>query len=621
MKFTRSQKKFLKKNLRKLSLAEIAQKLDVEEKALQEYLKSIWSKEKYRKFMTQQRQRRTEDKYKEDKYKKGTRPSGYLRRVGLKPNWQALIFLAFLVFAVYFNSLGNEFVSDDIQAIQKEKNIGNLFFWIKNQPLNFFRYLFYFIIYRIDGLNPALFHLLGVLFHLGSVFIIYILITLLYTSSLALMVASLYAVHPILSEAVVWISGGVHNQYVFFVLLSFLFYLKARLQDKKKYYFASLLSFIPALFTSEKSAVLPLIIVAFEFSENNFQKTWKKTIPYFFLVASCAAVVFLGGFFQRRVDILSTQYFKSRGLYNPLEQIPTALGSYLGLIFWPDKLSLYHSEMSFTTGQFLINLFITLGLFASLIYTFFHKNYRRIFFWLSFFVISLLPMLTPFKVAWIVAERYVYLGALGIFVVIAFALQELGERLADKRIGYGILGVLLILLSARTITRNKDWKNHDALWLAAARTSPSSPQNHNNLGDLYGKRGDLKRAVEEFKKAIELRPGYADAYHNLANVYQEMGKIEEAIENYQKAIEYQPLLWQSHQNLAVIYYEQGQYELALQALEAAVKINPEETNLYVNLAVVYSKLGNQEKAQEAMQKALQLDPENLRVRQLLNSNL
>ena len=48
--------------------------------------------------------------------------------------------------------------------------------------------------------------------------------------------------------------------------------------------------------------------------------------------------------------------------------------------------------------------------------------------------------------------------------------------------------------------------------------------------------GNLEKAVEQFKTAVELKPDYADAYHNLANTYQKMGRIEEAIRNYEKGL-------------------------------------------------------------------------------------
>ena len=131
------------------------------------------------------------------------------------------------------------------------------------------------------------------------------------------------------------------------------------------------------------------------------------------------------------------------------------------------------------------------------------------------------------------------------------------------------------------MVRNIDWKDEDHLWLAAAKASPSSPQNHNNLGDYYARHGDLEKAAEEFKKAIELKPNYGDAYHNLANTYQKMGKIAEAIENYQKALSFNPRLWQSYQNLAALYFEQQDFESARENLEKAIGLNSQEANLYL----------------------------------------
>jgi protein O-mannosyl-transferase len=43
--------------------------------------------------------------------------------------------------------------------------------------------------------------------------------------------------------------------------------------------------------------------------------------------------------------------------------------------------------------------------------------------------------------------------------------------------------------------RNSDWQNQDTLWIATGKTAPSDPKTHNNLGDLYGRHGDLDRAI------------------------------------------------------------------------------------------------------------------------------
>ena len=164
-----------------------------------------------------------------------------------------------------------------------------------------------------------------------------------------------------------------------------------------------------------------------------------------------------------------------------------------------------------------------------------------------------------------------------------------------KMVGYFALVVIVASLSVRTIIRNKDWKSEDTLWIATAQVAPSGQQIHNNLGDVYARQGDMQKAVEEFKKAIEINPNYADAYHNLGNTYQQMGQLDLAIENYQKALSINPHLWQSYQNLAAIYFNQGQYDLALENIKKALEINPNDENLKQNLQVIESKVqGNWE---------------------------
>lgn len=534
----------------------------------------------------------------------------FLKKSWFKQNWKVFAFLVFLVLAVYTNSLNNDFVSDDINAIYENENVGNFSYNAQRYPLNFLRHFFYSIVYQVVGLQPAGFRFLGIFFHVGLVLVIYCLfIYLLYSPFLALTAASLFAVHPILSESVVWISGGTHAQYSFFVLLSFLFYIIAKSHNwSKKYYFISIISFVCALLTTEKSVILPLIILSFEFSNDQLSKIWKKILPFFLISGILVLFVFFGSSFNQRITALQSQYYQEKGLYNPLIQIPTAISSYLRLIFWPDKLTLYHSETVFAQNQYLIMSLITLCFLSIVFYTFINKKHKQSFFWLSFFIISLLPMLTPFKVAWVVAERYVYLGSLGIFFIIALIIQKVGLLFKNKQLSYALLIIIILMLGIRTINRNSDWKNQDTLWLSAEKTSVSSPQNHNNLGDYYGRQGDLEKAVSEFKKAIELKPGYADAYHNLANTYQQISKTELAIENYKKAVEFNPLLWQSFQNLAGIYFEQEKFELAQENMQKAIKASPENANLYLNSGIIYLKLDNQEQAQKQFEKAIQLDP-------------
>ncbi|MBU2577912.1 tetratricopeptide repeat protein, partial [Patescibacteria group bacterium] len=313
-----------------------------------------------------------------------------------------------------------------------------------------------------------------------------------------------------------------------------------------------------------------------------------------------------------------TVHYQEGGSYNPFTQIPTAIANYFYLIFWPQKLTLYHSELAFSVGRYILMLTTTLVYFGTTIYMYFNKKYRHFSFWLAFFFISLMPMLTPIKVSWIIAERYAYMGTIGIFVILSVLIIKLGSLLKDKFYSWLIFSLIITALSVRTIYRNMDWKNQDTLWIAAGKTSPSSPQNHNNLGDLYARRGEFEKAVESFQTAIKLLPNYGDAYHNLANTYLQMGKLDLAKQNYEQAIKANPNLWQSYQNLAVIYAENKDFATAITLLDKALTINPENPSLYFAKGIIFLNMGKLPEAKEALLKANSLDPENQRVKEVLN---
>ncbi|MFC1709750.1 tetratricopeptide repeat protein [Candidatus Omnitrophota bacterium] len=531
------------------------------------------------------------------------RVANFQFKVWLRKNRKTVIFLVLLVCLAYGNSLKGDFVSDDTRSILNNPNIDRLDYAFR-ESTTFLRPLFYFAIKKTFGLNPLFFRLVNIFFHLGTVLIIYLLVNLLINPKVALFSAAILAVHPIQTEAISWITGGIYVQYSFFLVLSLLLYSLSL--KNRKLFFVSVACFILALLSSVQAAVFPLIVFLFVFSFDSLRKNWKR-LSVFFAIAGIWVVANLFKITDR-ITTLENSFYKKPELLNPFIQVPIAITSYLELIFWPKGLTLYHSEMAFSQSEYIIRLILFIIFLGIAIFSF--KKRREIFFWLSFFVASLLTFLTPFGISWIVAERYVYLGAMGIFVIIALGIQRLGEIKKLKMAANLLFVLIIIALSLRTFGRNIDWRNEDNLWLATAKTSPSSPNTHNNLGDVYSRRGDLERAASEFKLAIRIKPGYADAYHNLAHTYQRMGKILEAADSYQKAIHFNPNLWQSHQNLAGIYYQQKKFVLAKENLENAVKANPNNPGLLANLGIAYLALGEKVQAEDVFQQALSLDPDS-----------
>lgn len=534
----------------------------------------------------------------------------------IKKHWPNLLLLLILILITYGNSFNNAFLSDDIAEIVQNPNIGN-FDNLATRPFGFIRLFFYWLAFNLGGLNSVVFRSINIFLHLGTVFVIYALFNHLYSKRIALLTALIFAVHPGISEAVVWISGGSYPQYAFFFLLSFLFYILSAAKNsssayilaakKKFYYLLSIIFYLLSLMSHPQMPTsLFLIFPLWELTQGNLKKNWAKVIPFFLLALT---YLFMSvSFIPQRENTLQSMHYQQRGIDNPLVQIPAALSSYFELTFFPKILTLYHSELAFGLVQFILRALVTVLFFALLLFSF--KKNKQIFFWASFFLIALAPTLTPLRLNWIVAERYLYLPILGLITIVVLGIDKLVQKEKFKQTVYVLFAAVIIILMSRTFIRNIDWDNENNLWIATGKTSPSSPNTHNNLGDVYGRLGDKQAALREFQTAIALQPNYGDAYHNLANTYTELGQPDKALENYQNALKYNPNLWQSYQNIAAIYFQQKQFDLALENIQKAINTYPANINLRLAQGVILLNAGQKDKAKEVFNLILSVSPNN-----------
>ncbi|MEN9328310.1 MAG: repeat-containing protein YrrB [Candidatus Parcubacteria bacterium] len=526
-------------------------------------------------------------------------------------NWPAILILTILILIAYVNGWGSEFVSDDVAGILKNQNIDNLSV-IFAKPLVSFRPMLYMLLYKIGGADPILFRTPNILFHWGTTLLVYALIKRMTNKPTALMAASLYAVHPILVESVTWISAGSYTQYTFFIMLSLWLFMRAELN--KKYYIYSIIAFIFATLNSEKAAIFPLILTVYLLSQEKLKKTWRQLIPYYAI--TCLWAIWYIMEIRQRIVIQQTVYYQQKGFDNPLIQLPAAISSYLELLFWPDKLSIYHSELAYTPIEFAIRVSVT-ALFFIAIFIAYKKN-KYIFFWLSFFVVSLIPTLLPLRIAWVVAERYVYAGTAGIMAVIAYLLYKLKPRIGDVAM-YSILGLLLIGMTARTMIRNLAWANEQSLYLATGRTAPSDFKTHNNLGWVYQEQGDMQRSIQEFRRAVTLNPRYVEGHNNLALAYLTAGNYPQALLFFQKTIELNPNYAPAYGSMGVIYIKQNQLDEAAKYMKKSIELDPGNTPSYHNLGKIYEMQGKNDEAIAMYNKVLEIQPNTWQTQMNLGS--
>lgn len=480
------------------------------------------------------------------------------------------IFLLFVAL-LYLPFLGNEFVADDISDIVLGPPHWT---WMGVIRLGG---LVHYWIYYIFGIVPWPYRLVNILFHIGNVTLVWLIVRKHARERIAFVAALVFAIHPLAIESVTWISGGVVYAYsAFFFLLSLYWYRDGSRLKR----ILSLVSFSIALLVSEKVISLIFIFGLYEWMFGNLKKHWKDWIPYI------AVIIPFVLFYITRLGIRisgleETSYQPFTGLYNPLLQLPLAISSYIELFVWPQHLTLYHVGVFHSWGEEAgIRIAVTVAYIVVTLVGLVRKKPWG--FWLAWVGIALGVTLLPIKIAWIVAERYVYLGFIGFCVVAAMLFDRIVSLRKWELIGTCIGIIILIALVTRTMVRNSEWRSEDSLWVATVRESPEDPKSWNNMGDVYARHGAYDKSVEAFTQATKLNPQYADAYHNIGNTYLQMKKYDEAVPYFEKALSINPNLWQSHRGLAGIAAIKGDYQQALGYIEKALNINPADTTLQQN---------------------------------------
>ncbi len=525
----------------------------------------------------------------------------------IQKNYLFLGLLICLVLLSYIPSLFSGFVSDDIHAIVESEGALKHPSYILMIPHFMIRLALYFVAYKLGGLNPAVFRSINIFFHIGVVILVYLIAPYFSKKKhLPLIVAAITAVHPLMIESVTWISGGIYAQSAFFLLLSFLIYIKNHANFKKSKSILSLFFYILALSSSEKVIVFPLILILYEYCFYSLKNNWEKIIP--FGLISFFWVLILIPYVGPRMEYFQTTRGAGLQPVNPFFQIPVVIGAYLQLFFWPQNLSHYHYDIIFSFGNMALNFILFTVFIFGLIYTFI-KN-RLVFFFLCFFVVGLGITLNSLGISWPVAERYVYLPSIGLYFITGYFFSYLIEKKNFDRVSWISFAIIVISLFIRTVIRNQDWKNSETLWLATAKASPNYVASQNNAANIYVIKGDYEKAVTAYKKAIELNPNYPYTYYNLGYTLRLMKRHHEAVLFLNKSIQLDPKYWKSYEQLGGIFFELGDFENSELNVKKAIALAPDNSMLYAKLGTLRLLKEDKNGAIAAFEKALELDPKN-----------
>ncbi len=456
--------------------------------------------------------------------------------------------------------------------------------------------------YQIFGLNPSGYHLMNLLFHVMNTLLLFLVLhrmtKTLWPSAFA---AALFAIHPLHMESVAWITErkdvlstffwmltiGAYSYYVehqgfrryFFVLLFFILGLMAKPMLVTLPFVLLLLDYWPLqrfgeikpdhkirkeLFQSEtsdkqkkKSKMTPSVKETLEVKKPAdpeykwsliYPLLWEK-IPLFILAILSSIVTYIaqqkGGFVQSIEAIpLSVRIGNALISYS----------AYIGKMIWPGNLAVFYPHRGvLVPWQVFGSAFLLIAITLLVILRAKRSPYLATG-WL-WYAGTLVPVIGLVQVGvQAMADRYTYIPLIGLFIMAAWGVPDLLKKWNHrKEILWTLSAFSILCLSIIAWTQVGYWQNNIKLYDHTLKVTGNNWLIYNNRGFAYDNLGNHKQAIEDYDKAIESKPGYADAYYNRGLAYNSLRNYKQAIEDYGRAIDIKPDFADAYYNRGVVY--------------------------------------------------------------------
>ncbi|XP_065061829.1 protein O-mannosyl-transferase TMTC2-like isoform X2 [Rhopilema esculentum] len=244
-------------------------------------------------------------------------------------------------------------------------------------------------------------------------------------------------------------------------------------------------------------------------------------------------------------------------------------------------------------------------------------------------VISFLPASNLFfYVGFVIAERVLYIPSIGFCLLFSVGFGHvLSASLKFRPFLKGVVLCFLCLLMLRTILRNEDWRDEEALYRSGLHINPAKAWS--NLGIILSNKGRFKAAEEAYRNALAARPNMADTHYNLGILLQNMRRYDESIRSYKNAIVFRPSLASAHLNLGLVFDEIGLKQQALEILENAKNLsdhglkNPKAhqhslTSIKYNIGKILFDLGKHKESVRVFHEAIDDMPDSFAPHSLYN---
>ena len=556
--------------------------------------------------------------------------------------------LVVVVFICYANSLGNDFVFDDVFLVPTYSRVRNLSQLVQTlldsyRPV---RNISYAIDFLLWGLRPFGFHLTNVLIHAANAVMLFLLIRRFSEKlSTAAVAALIFAVHPIQTDSVSYVSGRRDVLFTLFYLAAFHAYLSYRAKESRTWFVLFLCFWGLSLMSKEMAVSLPLVIFLWNvcdgwgevtgswlrrFIQSSKRALIKDKWLYALLGAATLGFGVYAIFIQRasgRAIGSSVEYWGG-SVYATLLTVARVHAWYLKQLVYPTPIAQYFGAFDISTSLLdwrVVGAIALVGgvLIAGAVSL---KKEKLIAFAVFSYFAALAPVSQIIPHHELMADHYLYLPIASFGLLVALVVNRVAQKGRQPRlIAYGVVGIFIVAFAGITVSRNNDWKDELSVWEANYKSVPNSPRASYNLGGLYLVKNPEK-AESLLKASIASDPTFEPAYLALAKLYVTRKRIPEAEDLIQRGLDLigtrtrsfvlrNPSLLRSQftTTLAAAKWEEGDREATERLLLEAVNIYPANMSPYEALANLYHN-SDRDKEEGVLRQAVSVNPLAFEVR-------